>query len=96
MHVAAAVISLHIYGSSSLKDKRRVVHSVLGKLRARHSVAAAEVDSNDSWQSATIGISVVSGDIRTLHSMLDRVVGFVESAVPEAEVIDVTTEIWSM
>ena len=96
MHVAAAVISLHIYGSYSLKDKRRVVHSVLGKLRARHSVAAAEVDSNDSWQSATIGISVVSSDIRTLRSMLDRVVGFVESAVPEAEVIDVTTEIWSM
>ena len=96
MHVAAAVISLRIYGSSSLKDKRRVVHSVLGKLRARHSVAAAEVDSNDSWQSATIGISVVSGDIRTLRSMLDRVVGFVESAVPEAEMIDVTTEIWSM
>ena len=93
MYIAAAEVTLHIHASSSLKDKRRVVHSVVSKLRNQHSVSAAEVGANDSWNSATIGIAVVSGDRRTADRLLERAAAFVERAAPEAEVIDVVTDV---
>ncbi|MYA60759.1 MAG: DUF503 domain-containing protein [Chloroflexi bacterium] len=95
MHIAAAQVSLHIHASSSLKDKRRVVHSVVSKLRNKHSVSAAEVGANDSWRSAKIGISIVSGDMRTADQILERALAFVEQAAPEAEVVGVETDAWT-
>ncbi len=95
MHIAAAKARLHIHASSSLKDKRRVIHSVVSQLRNRLSVSAAEVDANDSWQTATIGISVVSGDFQTAERLLERALEFVERAAPEAEVVDVESDVWS-
>lgn len=95
MHIAAAQVTLHIHASSSLKDKRRVVHSVVSKLRNKHSVSAAEVGVNDSWRSATIGIAIVSGDMRTADRILERTLEFVERAAPEAEVIGVESDAWT-
>ncbi len=95
MHIAAAKVKLHIHASSSLKDKRRVIHSVVSQLRNRLSVSAAEVDANDTWHSATIGIAIVSSDLRTLDGLMERAMSFVERVAPEAEVIDVETDVWS-
>ena len=95
MHIAAARVRLHIHASASLKDKRRAIHSVVSKLRNRMSISAAEVDSNDSWQSATIGLSIVSGDLRTLDRLLEQALTLAESAAPEAEVVDVESDVWS-
>ncbi len=95
MHITAAQVSLQIHASSSLKDKRRVIHSVVSKLRNRHSVSVAEVDPNESWNAAIIGIAVVSGDRRTATQILERALTFVERAAPEAEVIGVETDAWS-
>ncbi len=95
MHIAAAQVTLHIHASSSLKDKRRVVHSVVSRLRNKHSVSAAEIGANDSWRSAKIGISIVSGDMRTADQILERALAFVERAAPEAEVVDVETDAWT-
>lgn len=95
MHIAAAQVALQIHASSSLKDKRRVIHSVVTKLRNRHSVSVAEVTPNESWNAATIGIAVVSGDRRTATEILTRTLAFVERAAPEAEVIGAETDLWS-
>ena len=95
MHIAAAQVTLHIHASSSLKDKRRVVYSVVSRLRNKHSVSAADVGANDSWRSAKIGISVVSGDMRTADQILERALAFVERAAPEAEVVSVETDAWT-
>lgn len=95
MHIAAAQVSLQIHASSSLKDKRRVIHSVVSKLRNRHSVSVAEVGPNESWNATTIGIAVVSGDRRTAAEILERALAFVERAAPEAEVIGAETDAWS-
>ena len=94
MHIAASQVTLQLHASSSLKDKRRVLHSVVSKLRRQHSVSAAEVDANDSWQFAKIGIAVVSGDMHMAEHLLERSLEFVERAAPEAEVIAVNSDIW--
>ncbi|MEX0763085.1 MAG: DUF503 domain-containing protein [Dehalococcoidia bacterium] len=86
MHVGVCRLTLHLYENNSLKGKRRVVHSLAERLRNKFAVAVAEVDTQDVWQTATVGISAVSGDLKTLNSLLDRVIEFAQENVPEADI----------
>lgn len=54
----------------SLKEKRAVVQKLLGRLRARFNVAVAEMDHQDVWQRATLGVVSVSNSQRLLESAL--------------------------
>ena len=46
MHVGAVICHLQIYHAGSIKDKRRVVKSIVARLRQRFGASAAEVGSN--------------------------------------------------
>ncbi|QGG47126.1 hypothetical protein FTV88_0974 [Heliorestis convoluta] len=52
MTVGYAEVSLHIHGVDSLKGKRRVVKSIVDRLRSRFNVSVSEVDKHDLWQAA--------------------------------------------
>ena len=58
MYVAVASVTIHIPESRSLKSKRRVVRSLVERIRTRFGVSTAEVDGQGTWQSATVGFSV--------------------------------------
>ena len=92
MNVGVAKITLRLAGSFSLKDKRRVVNSIRDRVRSRFNVAVAEVDQNDAWQTAVIGITCVSNSARHADQTLDNVLEFIESDRPDAEVIDCEME----
>ena len=62
MHVGACMLTLHVPASHSLKDKRQVVRSLIERLRRQFNVAAAEVEEQDSWQTAVLGLVVVSNE----------------------------------
>ena len=59
---------------------------ILDGARRRYSVAAAEVDHQDTWQSAAIGVAAVSSSASHATDVLDAVERFVWS-FPEVEVI---------
>ena len=63
----------------SLKGKRKVVRSMIDKVRARFNVAVGEVGSNDIWQRIELGISAVSNDRRHVNSVLDHITSYLES-----------------
>ena len=68
---------LHLPGSRSLKDKRRVVKSLKDRLHARFGVSASEVEYQDLWQRAALAAAIVSGDRRHAEEVLgscDRLV----------------------
>ena len=92
MNVGVAKITLRLAGSFSLKDKRRVVNSVRERVRSKFNVAVAEVEQNDAWQTAVIGITCVSNNVRHADQTLDNVLSFIESDRPDAEVIDCEME----
>ena len=73
MLVAVLVADLLFPGASSLKDKRRRLSGLTGKIRASFPVSVAEVDFQDLWQRGRIGVALVSTDGRLAESMLDRV-----------------------
>ena len=87
MFVGIVRIELHIPGSGSLKDKRAVVRALKERIRFRVHAAVAEVDHQDLWQRAALGVSVVSGEAGQVHEMLQSVRQIVESR-PDAQVLD--------
>lgn len=93
MNVGVARISLRIPENMDLKGKRMVVKSILGRVKSRFEVAVAEVDDNDSWQIATIGICCISNDKRFSNEILSKVVHFVETGGFDAEFLDYSIEI---
>jgi uncharacterized protein YlxP (DUF503 family) len=74
MVIGSAIIELDIPASASLKDKRRVMKSVVARLRRDYNVSVAEIDAMDQWQRAVIGIVTVSNDARYAHGLLEKAV----------------------
>src|SRR2546426_11924335 len=73
MFVGVVRIELHIPGVSSLKGKRSVVQGLKERIRHRVRAAVAEVDHQDLWQRAALGVAVVSGDRRQVDEQLQSV-----------------------
>ena len=86
MHAAVLEFSLHIPSARSLKEKRAVLKPILEGCRHRFSVAAAEVGSQDRWQSAQLGVATVASTAQHVTEVLDAVERFVWS-FPEVEVL---------
>lgn len=90
MHAAAVCFDLHIPESRSLKVKRAAVRPVVDGLRHRFKVSVAEVDHQDQWQRAAIGVAAVAESDGHLREILASVERFVDAA-PAIEVLDVAT-----
>jgi len=93
MIVGVLRMTLHLPESHSLKDKRQVVQPVLARLRHRFAVAAAEVDDQDTWQVATLGISCVSNSVRHAQDVLREVHRYVEETRLDVIVQDIAVEV---
>lgn len=87
MHAAAVCFELRVPESRSLKAKRAAVRPIVDGLRHRFHVSVAEVDHQDTWQRAAIGVAVVASSGRHLEEVLDSVERFVAGA-PDVELLD--------
>lgn len=63
---------LEIFGSQSLKEKRRVMRSLKDRLHGKYNISVAETAHQDLWQRAELTACVVSNDRRHAESVLDR------------------------
>ena len=78
MIVSFARLELRASHSKSLKDRRRVIRSLRGKVKARFEIRVAEVGGQDSWQSIELGFAVVGSNRTFLAGLVEQVVRFVE------------------
>jgi hypothetical protein len=92
MIVGICTIELHIHGNRSLKGKRQVLRSVKDRLRHRFNVSIAEVDYQDLWQRALIGVTTVGSDRAQVDRTLQHIVSAVEG-MGVAELVDAEVEI---
>ncbi len=91
IHVGLCTLELYIPEANSLKDKRSVLKSMLEGMRGKFNVSAAEVDQNDIWRRATVGIACVSNSQPFADQVLNKVVDWVESN-PRVHVSNVQVE----
>jgi hypothetical protein len=89
MLVALSAFDIRIRGASSLKEKRHVVKGLTQGIRQRFNVAVAEVDHQDQWQRARLGVSAVSAEAFQLRKVMHEVERYV-SRNPTVEIIDHT------
>ena len=96
MNVGVCRVSLRLPENSSLKGKRQVLKSITSRVRNKFNVSVAEVDDNDVWQLATIGICYISNNNRHTNEVLSRVVNFISSSRFDVEILDYGIEIISV
>ena len=94
MVVGLLRITLHLPENGSLKGKRKVVKSLIGRIQSRFNASVAEVEDNDLWQRAVLGAAVVGNDQRFVNSVLDKILDYAERET-EAQVIDSRMDIQS-
>lgn len=92
MRIGTLEIWLYIPWVHSLKEKRMVVKSLCAKLRNQFNVSVAEVEEQDTHQTAVFGIACVADDTRQIDSILDNILSFIESNT-EGEITKIQREI---
>jgi uncharacterized protein YlxP (DUF503 family) len=95
MVVGTLKIEFRIQDNHSLKGKRRIVRSMVDRVKHRFNAAIAEVGANDNWQKIELGISTVGNDRRHVESSLGNIVAFLESLYL-AEIMNTEMEILSL
>lgn len=93
MVIGVCQITLHLPECHSLKEKRQIVKSIMARMHNQFEVAVAEVENNDLWQIATLGISCVSNSSQHASEVLERVRNYIEETRPDLTISNVETEI---
>jgi uncharacterized protein YlxP (DUF503 family) len=89
MLVGLERFDLRIPDCRSLKHKRSVVRSLSGAIRSRFEVSVAEVEHQDLWQRAAIGVAVVGAESHHVRKVMHQIERFVD-AWGAVEIIEAT------
>lgn len=92
MFVGTLLFELDIPSSYSLKDKRRVLNSLKGKLKNKFNISVSEVGEKNLWNRGYIAIAIVGDDNKFVDSQLQEVIKFAEF-FKDVVVLDVKMEI---
>lgn len=93
MVVGTLMIRLAIREAHSLKQKRSVVKSVKDRLRNKFNVSVSEVENQDVWQSATLGVAMIGGDRQYVNAVLSKVVDSLRG-FPQVQLVDYELELF--
>lgn len=94
MYVGLCSLDLHIEHAQSLKEKRQVVKKVIDNIRNKFPVSVSEVDEQDLWQRAVIGVAVVASSSSIIEGIFSKIEDFIEN-LHLCSIIDVKREIFT-
>ena len=92
MSIGTCKIRLRLPQNHTLKEKRRVLKSIISRVRNKYNVSIAEVEDQDSWQLATLGVTCVSNSGQHANQVLSKVVDFIEKSRFDVEMLDYKIE----
>jgi uncharacterized protein YlxP (DUF503 family) len=92
MVVGIGVLTFRLHDCRSLKAKRKVVKSMIARIRNQFNITMAEVGANDVYQRAEIGFALVGNDHSVINSKMDKVINMAED-LGLAELVDTDLEI---
>ncbi len=93
MEVGIMEIDINIGGVNSLKEKRKILKSVITRVQNKFNLTVAEVDHQDKWQRAVIGVAVVGNDKSYLDKVLQKTIDMLENE-GELVIIDYQLYFW--
>lgn len=95
MVVGTLKIEFRLSENRSLKGKRKVVRSMVDKVKSKFNVAIAEVGANDKWQKIELGVCTVGNDRRHIDSSLNHILAFLDSLYL-AQIVNTEMEIFNL
>jgi len=72
MIIGLLILDLHIPHARSLKDKRMVLNRIRDRVRSRYNAALAELEYQDKWQRARVGIVTLNSQAHVVEELLQR------------------------
>ncbi|RKX22015.1 MAG: DUF503 domain-containing protein [Candidatus Zixiibacteriota bacterium] len=84
-------IRLELPSVFSLKEKRRILKSLITRLRNNFNISISEVDNNDVLRTATLGVAIVTNESSFGDKVIAKVVNKIE-ANPDLIVLEYHTE----
>jgi uncharacterized protein YlxP (DUF503 family) len=81
MVIGLLSLEIHFPYSQSLKDKRKELNSLKGRIRQKYNVALAELDYQDTWQRTKLGIVTVNSQPAVVENILAQILRDVEGHV---------------
>jgi uncharacterized protein YlxP (DUF503 family) len=79
MVIGVCQLELFLHENFSLKGKRQVLRSIVQRARKKFNISIAEVEGQDLWQKAVLGVCAVGNDRQWVNSILDQVINFIEN-----------------
>ncbi|HOK55961.1 MAG TPA: DUF503 domain-containing protein [bacterium] len=73
MFIGTLKFEIIIPGSSSLKDKRRVIQSLQNKIKSKFNVSIAELEHQDKWQRTVIGLCFVNSEKKEIENICEKI-----------------------
>lgn len=93
MYIGTCKIQIRIPENQNLKGKRRIINSLRDRLRNEFNIAIAEIDNQDVWQLATLGVACVSNDPKNIEQLLAKFQNYLLTLTGEFEIINTKQEI---
>jgi uncharacterized protein len=76
--IGTCSLKLTIFESDSLKYKRHILKSIIERLKNKFNISIAEIDLNDTWQSAIIGFACVTNNTSHANQIISKVIDFID------------------
>ena len=81
MVIGLLSLDIHFPYSQSLKDKRKELNSLKGRIRQKYNIALAELDYQDTWQRTKIGIVTLNSQAGMVKDVLTKILKDVEGHI---------------
>ncbi|MDN6162532.1 MAG: DUF503 domain-containing protein [Atopostipes sp.] len=88
MHILGIEITLHFYSVQTLKEKRRILRSILDRSHHKYKVANAEVGYLDNLSRTSLGFALVSNNRQEAERILQKVINLIDIR-SEVEIVDI-------
>jgi len=93
MYILYGGAELYLPGSSSLKDKRQTIQSIIARIRKRFNISICEVDFHDLWQRSTLGYAAACASYSNANLIIDSIKNTLEQYEDQCEVTSFRNEI---
>ena len=91
MVIGFLLLDIHLPYCHSLKEKRKMLNSIRDRFKNRYNVALAEIEYQNKWQRAKIGIVTLNCQKKIAEGLFNRIVANAEEII-DGEIIDYKIE----
>lgn len=93
MVIGLVRIEIYIDSSRSLKDKRKIIKSLIQKIKSKFTnLSVSEVEFLNNWKKSIIAIVTVSNEISFLNSVIDKILNYIKEG-HNYQVVDTEIEL---